>query len=686
MFNKQGKLKLIAASLGLVASVGASAAMGGLQVQSRLDEPFSATVVVTGDEARALAGSTKPTVIGANLTATVTQQGNDRAVVRLASSTPMKEPVVTFWLGVGNQNRQYTAMLDPRDYRAQTTAAAPAQRQGAASAERRTNRQQAAEQPRRRAEQRERSRQRVTTQSGRVEVVTGQSYQVKDGELLVHIAERVQPSGMTLRQTINALVRANPKAFRNGNPDLMYRGATLIIPEAAQMRRLAQDGSIRVRQQAGSEAPPPEQNTTPMPGTTPPVAQTTPPAEPAVPTEPAPVAPPAQASLPVEPQPASAPVEAVVSEPVAASEAVSEPVAMPIAEEPAPQPPAQPVEPVPAVGGGMDMSQMALYGAGGLAVLGGLAYLLSKRRRTPAVAAPAAGTVAAVAADDDDLFFEDISAQQPAQNLSQDAAAGAVVAEEDLGLDLSHLAEQQHLGNTPDTETVASVSQQQDVDEDWGWLEDSSEETAKSAQVPATAALAAGAAVVAGSVAAAEKADDDWLNFGEETVAETALVQEDVAEAADDFAWLTDEELAQTALEAAAVDQPNETVVAETDSMDFAGFDLSEPTVDTALNLSTAEPELAAAVSIPVAELASEPEPVVNVDTETEEATAWAESMQETVAALPQEALEAKLELAKMYLEIDDANTARHTLTELINESNGSPIQAQAQALLNELG
>ena len=61
MFCQQYKMKLIAASLGLVASVGAHAALGGLQVQSRLNEPFSATVVVTGDEARALA-SAKPTV------------------------------------------------------------------------------------------------------------------------------------------------------------------------------------------------------------------------------------------------------------------------------------------------------------------------------------------------------------------------------------------------------------------------------------------------------------------------------------------------------------------------------------------------------------------------------------------------------------------------------------------------
>ena len=47
--------------------------------------------------------------------------------------------------------------------------------------------------------------------------------------------------------------------------------------------------------------------------------------------------------------------------------------------------------------------------------------------------------------------------------------------------------------------------------------------------------------------------------------------------------------------------------------------------------------------------------------------------------------LEAKLELAKMYLEIDDAVAARETLRELVEESTGD-LQQQAQQLLSELG
>ena len=46
--------------------------------------------------------------------------------------------------------------------------------------------------------------------------------------------------------------------------------------------------------------------------------------------------------------------------------------------------------------------------------------------------------------------------------------------------------------------------------------------------------------------------------------------------------------------------------------------------------------------------------------------------------------LEAKYELAEMYIEIGDPDAARETLLELIEESTGE-IQAKSQALLNTL-
>ena len=46
--------------------------------------------------------------------------------------------------------------------------------------------------------------------------------------------------------------------------------------------------------------------------------------------------------------------------------------------------------------------------------------------------------------------------------------------------------------------------------------------------------------------------------------------------------------------------------------------------------------------------------------------------------------LEAKYDLAKMYVEIGDPDAARETLTELLEDASGE-IRNKAQALMNEL-
>ncbi len=697
MFCKQYKMKLIAASLGLVASVHAYAAMGGMQVHSRLNEPFSATVVVTGDEARALAGSAKPTINGANLNATVTRQGADRAVIRLRSSAPIKEPVMTFWLGVGNQNHQYTAMLDPRDYQHPDAAANHTRRERRAEAE-----------PSRRRSSRHQER------AGRREApvqIQGRSYQIKDGELLVDIAEQVKPSGMTLRQTINALVAANPRAFRNGNPDLMYRGATLIIPDAATLRRLAHNPPRRVTtssERAAADTAPAVQQPPVTTAPTPPVETkpaasvqqpvTPPPAPPVEPAQPPQPAVPPAVSEPVAEVPASNVLpadqaEVVASMPEQASDMmVSEPVV-----EPAPPVVAPPVvEEPPMEEEGMDIMQMAMYGGGGLLVLGGLAYLLLNRRRKGA--APKRGRTAVDEEDDDDddLYFESVTDHSdsiaaapiaPAAPAPQPAPAAPVapqptVSEEDLGLDLSHLDEQQQLGSTPSTTEAA---QQAEAD-DWSWLAQAEEEPAAPAQAAAPAA----------PVAETPAAEDEWLNFGSEEPADVGAPVEAAsaaapAETAEGLDWVLDET-------PAAVPQSFQTEPAPTVDFDVPAQPEAPAVEDTALSFEM--PELDSASPQHEEAPAASNTMDFNLDFDTPSAPA-AEPVVETAPAaqpaavadepavagpLPKEALEAKLELAKMYLEIDDANTARQTLLELINESEGSSIQAQAQALLNDIG
>ena len=128
----KNKSKIISASLSLMTSMSAVAGLGGLNVQSNLGEPFSASIVVTGNEAKAVLQSGSVNVMGGNIHGTVVPQGNGNAVIRLRSNSVVNDPIVNFVVSAGNQTRQYTAMVNPAYYRpadaVQRTRRAPATR------------------------------------------------------------------------------------------------------------------------------------------------------------------------------------------------------------------------------------------------------------------------------------------------------------------------------------------------------------------------------------------------------------------------------------------------------------------------------------------------------------------------------------------------------------------------------
>ena len=113
----KNKSKIISASLSLMTSMSAVAGLGGLNVQSNLGEPFSASIVVTGNEAKAVLQSGSVNVMGGNIHGTVVPQGNGNAVIRLRSNSVVNDPIVNFVVSAGNQTRQYTAMVNPAHYR-----------------------------------------------------------------------------------------------------------------------------------------------------------------------------------------------------------------------------------------------------------------------------------------------------------------------------------------------------------------------------------------------------------------------------------------------------------------------------------------------------------------------------------------------------------------------------------------
>ena len=238
-------------------SLGASAGLGGLNVQSHLGEPFTGSITVTGEEAQALLNGGKATISNGNLRAAVRKSG-DKAVVTIRSSKAIKDPVLVFQVGVGAQSREYTAIIDPAGYDAKD-AASVRTRQAAEpqSFEPTRNTQQPATKNNKAAgnqatqvrkdAQRKAEKKQVQTASAKNDtaVRSGRQHLVRTGETLIAIASSIRPQGMTLDQTIQALVNANPDVFIDNNANRMLAGKVLNIPNRSELQRLAASAPVK---------------------------------------------------------------------------------------------------------------------------------------------------------------------------------------------------------------------------------------------------------------------------------------------------------------------------------------------------------------------------------------------------------------------------------------------------------
>ncbi|STZ75335.1 TspA protein [Bergeriella denitrificans] len=105
----------MAASAALFAAAASWAGLGGLTVQSGLGEPFSGSITVKGEEAEALRDGDGLAVSDSSLKAKMRRSGDD-VVVRLYTRKAVSEPVMVFRVTIGSQSREYTAILDPKEY------------------------------------------------------------------------------------------------------------------------------------------------------------------------------------------------------------------------------------------------------------------------------------------------------------------------------------------------------------------------------------------------------------------------------------------------------------------------------------------------------------------------------------------------------------------------------------------
>jgi pilus assembly protein FimV len=252
-FNKLSKI-LVPGLLapGLVHALG----MGDIAIQSYLNEPLQAVIPLRADSVTDVEDlrlrMASPTyfdrfgivrsTLHDGIRFAVEKRGRDW-VIRVSSREAIREPYLSFPLEAlwrdGELIREYTVFIDPRPQaRASTAGRSPSP----------------AAQPQ--------------TAQPRTEVSTRERYgPVTRGETLWPIANRLKPQGVSTEQMMMALLRANPKAFRNGNVNNLKAGAVLRIPTLDEITsRTRQQARQAFREQtsawraqtAGQRTPPPD--------------------------------------------------------------------------------------------------------------------------------------------------------------------------------------------------------------------------------------------------------------------------------------------------------------------------------------------------------------------------------------------------------------------------------------------
>ena len=672
---------MIAASVALMASFSAVAGLGGLNVQSHLGEPFSGTVTVTGDEAKILLSGGKASISDNRLSTSVRKSG-DNAIVSIRSSGAVRDPVLVFQMGVGAQARQYTAIIDPPGYASGSAANRAPVRQADEPVARASERSSRAAAAPRAAQSRPAPAKAQERQSTRV---AAGKYTVRSGETLMGIAGRVRPAGLSTRQTMLALVQANPEIFESGSPDRIWPGNVLNIPAAEELYRLAKPG------------------------------------EP-VPAEPMPA--PAASEPVAEPAPASAPVAAPVeaSAPAAASGVLVQPASEPAAV-PAPQP--EPRE-------SGSWWRWLLLGGLGLIALWMLSKMLGKKHKTvvfkeeddtsPFDAQSSAA--AEVPVEEASASEEGIRTHQPVARPSNNApltraeaaatlAAGKAATEGKGKSESSGLEVEDDFDDDiffTDVEKVAVKEADDSINLDLGSIDSQQN------------GILSGA--VTRDEATEQRKEVDWERVEstesvyepDEAALEAPLPTDTVSVA--DIAAKVYEPAAQVVPEAAKPVSWAEGV--EVADVDFAS-DEKEPVVeedpfaplefDTEADDAKRIDQMAGVADEPATEswyaeaesaIAMQESDDVAVDAggitldegapatiEWDEAAAEAADERAETGFITESVgmtapLEAKYELAKMYIEIGDPEAARDTLLELMEESDGG-ILAKAQALLDEL-
>jgi len=276
------KLRIaLAVALVVVAGPAAALGLGQIQVKSKVDQPLLAEIpIISSDpgeleqlQARLASPETfrriglePPTGAAADLQFAVALDARGNPVIRVTSSAPVSQPLVTFLVevdwGSGRLVREYSALLDtPR------TVSAPAQPpieapelapsnviERPAEAAVRPAPADAAAAPTPEAAPADTNAVAVLPPAPQAVAaappaapaditpapqIANAALAVQRGQTLSEIATQAGRPGYTLDQTMLALLRTNPDAFIRGNINLLKAGAVLRMPDATEISQLS---------------------------------------------------------------------------------------------------------------------------------------------------------------------------------------------------------------------------------------------------------------------------------------------------------------------------------------------------------------------------------------------------------------------------------------------------------------
>ena len=233
--NKQ--VKLIAASIAIAASFQAYAGLGGLDIKSNLDEPFSGNITATGEEAKALLNGGNVTVSGKGMTAKIRKLG-EKAVITVSSSQAVHDPVLVFRVGAGSQVREYTALLDPAGYSPKSKPAFA----DVNTANSKTVPETKLKENQNTITIHKTNKKDEANTAGKTNVQhakpvhNGKTHTVRKGETVKGIAAAIRPKHLTIEQVIDALLKANPDISRHGK---LRAGSMLQIPNLNKIKAAA---------------------------------------------------------------------------------------------------------------------------------------------------------------------------------------------------------------------------------------------------------------------------------------------------------------------------------------------------------------------------------------------------------------------------------------------------------------